>query len=66
MTGTEGTEINATVAGGTTDKKISACLRATIDWGDGATSPGTIPAEREQRTRCADATRTRWRAIPTS
>ena len=44
VTGTEGTEINATVAGGTTDKKVSACLRATIDWGDGATTTGTIPA----------------------
>jgi len=44
VTGTEGTEINATVAAGTTNKKVSACLRATIDWGDGATSAGTIPA----------------------
>jgi hypothetical protein len=44
VTGTEGTEINATVASGTTTKKVSACLRATIDWGDGVTTAGTIPA----------------------
>jgi hypothetical protein len=44
VTGTEGTELNATVASGTTSQKASACLRATIDWGDGATSTGTIPA----------------------
>jgi FG-GAP-like repeat len=44
VSGTEGTEVNATVASGTTSQKTNACLRATIDWGDGASSAGTIPA----------------------
>lgn len=44
VTGTEGAEINATVASGSTSEKTNACLRATIDWGDGATTNGTIPA----------------------
>jgi fibronectin-binding autotransporter adhesin len=43
VTGTEGSEINATVASGSTSEKTNACLRATIDWGDGASSSGTIP-----------------------
>jgi fibronectin-binding autotransporter adhesin len=42
LSGTEGTELNAPVAGGTTSEKTNACLRATIDWGDGASSNGTI------------------------
>jgi fibronectin-binding autotransporter adhesin len=44
VTGTEGTELNVTVASGSTTSKTNACLRATIDWGDGATTNGTIPA----------------------
>ena len=44
LSGTEGAELNATVASGSTSQKTNACLRATIDWGDGATSTGTIPA----------------------
>jgi hypothetical protein len=44
LTGTEGTELNATVASGSTTSKTNACLRATIDWGDGTTTNGTIPA----------------------
>jgi fibronectin-binding autotransporter adhesin len=43
LSGTEGTELNATVASGSTSEKTNACLRATIDWGDGASSAGTIP-----------------------
>ncbi|TML03324.1 MAG: VCBS repeat-containing protein, partial [Actinobacteria bacterium] len=42
VTGTEGTELNVTVASGSTSEKTNACLNATIDWGDGATSMGTI------------------------
>src|SRR5690242_3369728 len=44
LSGVEGTEVNTTVASGTTTSKSTICLRATIDWGDGASSPGTIPA----------------------
>lgn len=44
ISGTEGTEVNTTVAGGTASSKSTICLRATIDWGDGTTSAGTIPA----------------------
>jgi hypothetical protein len=44
VTGTEGAELNVTVASGSTTSKTNACLRATIDWGDGATTNGTIPA----------------------
>jgi hypothetical protein len=44
VSGTEGTEINTTVASGTTTSKSTVCLRATIDWGDGSSSTGTIPA----------------------
>jgi hypothetical protein len=43
LSGVEGTELNATVASGSTSEKTSACLRATIAWGDGTTSAGTIP-----------------------
>jgi hypothetical protein len=43
VSGTEGTEINTTVASGSTSEKTNACLHATIDWGDGASSSGTIP-----------------------
>jgi hypothetical protein len=44
ISGTEGTELNVTVAGGSTSEKTNACIKATIDWGDGTTSNGTIPA----------------------
>src|SRR4051794_11840042 len=44
IAGTEGTELNVTVAGGSTSEKTNACIKATIDWGDGTTSNGTIPA----------------------
>jgi hypothetical protein len=43
VNGTEGTELNVTVASGSTSEKTNACLRATIDWGDGSSSNGTIP-----------------------
>jgi len=43
LSGTEGAELNATVASGSTSEKTNACLQATIDWGDGASSTGTIP-----------------------
>ena len=43
ISGTEGSELNTTVASGSTSEKTNACLRATIDWGDGASSSGTIP-----------------------
>jgi FG-GAP-like repeat len=44
VSGVEGTEVNTTVASGSATAKSTICLRATIDWGDGATSTGTIPA----------------------
>ena len=47
VTGTEGTELNATVANGSTSEKTNACLKATIDWGDGATSNGHDPGRRQ-------------------
>jgi fibronectin-binding autotransporter adhesin len=44
VSGIEGTELNTTVASGTTTSNSTLCLHATIDWGDGASSTGTIPA----------------------
>jgi len=44
VSGTEGTELNVTVATGSTSEKTNACIKATIDWGDGTTTNGTIPA----------------------
>jgi hypothetical protein len=44
VSGTEGAEVNTTVASGTSTAKSTICLRASIDWGDGTTSSGTIPA----------------------
>jgi hypothetical protein len=44
VSGTEGAELNVIVASGSTSQKVNACLQATIDWGDGVTSNGTISA----------------------
>jgi hypothetical protein len=43
VSGTEGTAITTYVASGTANGRDLGCLSATIDWGDGSTSPGTIP-----------------------
>ena len=43
ISGTEGSAITAVVASGTAGKRDLACLSATVDWGDGSSSAGTIP-----------------------
>jgi hypothetical protein len=43
VSGTEGTSITTFVADGTASKRDLGCLSATIDWGDGSSSAGTIP-----------------------